>query len=94
MGKDMAMVHKAWELHEMLLGNVEKGIGLHRRVVFCRCPSNSQHEDCELGDEGSVFPPLLVLLDIASSILAEILILGVEGAAWDREGSISVTRGH
>ena len=90
----MAMIHEARELHKMLLGYVEKGIGLHRRVVVCRCPSNSQHEDCELGDEGSVFPPLLVLLDISSSILAEILILGVEGAAWDREGSISFIRGH
>ena len=88
------MIHEARELHEMLLGYVEKGVGLHRRVVFRRCPSNSQHEDSELGDEGSVFPPLLVLLDIASSILTEILILGVEGTAWDREGSISVTRGH
>ena len=88
------MIHEARELYEMLLGNVEKGIGLHRRVVVRRCPSNSQHEDSELGDEGSVFPPLLVLLDIASSVLAEILVLGIEGAAWDREGSSSVTRGH
>lgn len=74
MWQDVAVVDIPRKLHQLLLWNLEIGIGLDSFVILSHGPSNAQDRDGEGVDQGSVLPSVLVFGNVGSGLLTEVFV--------------------